>query len=148
MKGPSVTGDETVDPRMAEAWRRVFARAAESRARLAAIVVADAQPVGSLRELDQRDPRGRFVYELAATAIGVATDHLEAWRELRQEAHCQPMWAHASILRGALETSCVCRWLVDPSKSSSERVRRGVKAPGALTCTRGHQDYITLTSSV
>ena len=131
---PKPSGETTADlqinqdPRVTAEIRRLLAQVPDLRAREEAIIRADIKGAGSLAELDCRHSLGRFIFELSAAAIGVAGDHLDTWRRLIDDALAQPGWAHVTILRGAFETSCFCRWLVDPTVSSAERIRRGVAA--------------------
>jgi len=83
-------------------------------------------PPGSLHDLDCRRPLGRFVHELAHAALSVSVDHLLGLQAMLRSAH--PVYSHMTLLRGALETACLGRWLLDPSASSAERVTRGVAA--------------------
>jgi hypothetical protein len=117
-----------VDPRTAAMIRRLLAEVPGLWAREQAVVRANSHEVGSSAEIDNRHALGRFTWELAGQALGVAGDHLETWRRLIEDAHAQPGWAHVTILRGAMETACLCRWLVDPTVSSAERLQRGVAA--------------------
>jgi hypothetical protein len=116
------------DPKVTAEIRRLMDLVPGLRAREEAIIRADIKGAGSLAELDGRHSLGRHIFELSATAIGVAGDHLDTWRRLIEDAQVQPGWAHVTILRGAIETSCFCRWLVDPTVNSAERIRRGVAA--------------------
>ena len=108
--------------------RQLLARVPDLRAREQAIVRAETKGSGSHAELDSRHKFGRFIWELSAQALGVAGDHLDTWRRLIEDAQVQPGFAHVTIARGAIETSSFCRWLVDPTLNSAERIRRGVAA--------------------
>jgi len=121
--------DQTIqEPKITALIRQLLAQVPELRDREQAIVRANTKGSGSLAELDGRHSLGRFVWELSAQALGVAGDHLETWRRLIEDARTQPGFAHVTILLGAIETSCLCRWLADPKVTSAERVRRGVAA--------------------
>jgi hypothetical protein len=117
-----------VDAKTAALIRRLLAEVPGLWAREQAVVRANSHAVGSSAEVDNRQSLGRFAWELAGQALGVAGDHLETWRRLIEDARAQPGWAHVTILRGAMETACLCRYLVDPKVSSPERLRRGVAA--------------------
>jgi hypothetical protein len=121
-------GKTDQDPKATAEIRLLMAQVPGLQAREQAVVRANTKGVGSLAELDERHSLGRFVWELSAQALGVASDHLETWHRLIDDALVQPGFAHVTILRGAIETSSLCRWLVDPTVSSAERVRRGVAA--------------------
>ncbi len=116
------------DPKATAEIRRLMARVPGLRAREEAVIRADIKGAGSRAELDCRHSLGRFIFELSASAIGVAGDDLDTWHRLIDDALAQPGCAHVTILRGAIETSCFCRWLVDPTVNSAERIRRGVAA--------------------
>jgi hypothetical protein len=69
----------------------------------------------------------RFVRIHAAQALASALDHLTAWR-LLVDARGIPILAHMTLLRGALEGSVRCRWLIDATIDSTTRVARGYAA--------------------
>lgn len=81
---------------------------------------------GSRAAVDSAQPLGQHVLFLAGLALSNAIEHLEIWRLVLVEAKTQPMAAHMTLLRGALEGAVTCRWLVDPAADSRERIRRGV----------------------
>lgn len=54
----------------------------------------------------------------------VGLDHLVAWRMLRLQAGAQPIFAHLTLIRAALEGLTIARWLCDESIGTDERVRR------------------------
>ena len=116
------------DEKITSLLRQLLGEVPGLRAREQMIVRAETKGAGSLAELDDRHKFGRFIWELSAQALGVAGDHLEAWRRLIYDANAQPGFAHVTIARGAIETSALCRWLVDPNVTSGERIRRGVAA--------------------
>jgi hypothetical protein len=120
--------EATQDPRTTALVRKLLAEVPALRRRDEAVVRANAKGPGSPAELDGRHELGRFVWELAPVSLGVAGDHLETWRLLIEDAHRQPGWAHLTLLRGAIENASFCRWLVEPTATSFERVRRGVAA--------------------
>jgi hypothetical protein len=108
--------EATQDPRTTALVRKLLAEVPALRRRDEAVVRANAKGPGSPAELDGRHE------------LGVAGDHLETWRLLIEDAHRQPGWAHLTLLRGAIENASFCRWLVEPTATSFERVRRGVAA--------------------
>jgi len=82
---------------------------------------------GSLSEADNQLPHSGYIRGQATIAVSVAYDHLRAW-SLIIEGGTLPNYAPMTLVRTALETSALCRWLVDPTLSSMERVARGVSA--------------------
>ncbi len=107
---------------------RALSKVPDLGVREQAIVRADQKEPGSLADVDGRHPLGRYVWELAPALLGAAGNHLETWRHLVAKAKYHPAWAHMSLLRVALETSCLARWLLDPTKETATRVQRGVAA--------------------
>jgi hypothetical protein len=65
---------------------------------------------------------------LAMPAIHVGLDHLYAWRQLRLVANSEPIFAHLSLIRAAMEGLIVARWMLDPSIGGGERLARAVGA--------------------
>ena len=80
----------------------------------------------SLASRDGPAELGQYAWVLGASAMSSAIDHLISWNELRQRVH--PTYGHMTLLRGSLEGSVLCRWLVDPKASAEERLRRGAGA--------------------
>lgn len=80
----------------------------------------------SLASSDGLAELGQYAWVLGASAMSSAIDHLISWNELRQRVH--PTYGHMTLLRGSLEGSVLCRWLVDPKASAEERLRRGAGA--------------------
>lgn len=117
-RGPAVPPD----------LRKSLAEVPGLRRRQATVVRANTKAPGTLAELDGKHALGRFVWELAAHSLAVAGDHLDAWRRLIEDAHAQPGWAHATLLRGAIENASFSRWLMDPAATSAQRVSQGVAA--------------------
>lgn len=72
-------------------------------------------------------PLGRHPLTLGSTALAVAGDHLRTW-VLVMRVGPMPIYAAYTLLRAAIETAALCRWLVDPSETSEERVARGAAA--------------------
>lgn len=110
--------------------------AAELRQRLAGVDVlwaryhaAARRPIeaGTLAGDDDAHPHARFVAIHATQALSSALDHLNAWR-LLVDGNRLPIQAHMTLLRGALEGSVRCRWLVDATTDSLTRVARGYAA--------------------
>lgn len=95
-----------------EIWRRREAVLRRSPAR------------GSLAVADAALPDARFVSIFAGQALGSAVDDLHAWRLLIRCGEI-PLWAHFTLLRGALEGAVRCRWLVDSRVDCGVRVGRG-----------------------
>ena len=83
--------------------------------------------VATLAGVDNALPHARFVSIHAAQALASALDHLTAWRLLIDAGHV-PIQAHMTLMRGALEGSVRCRWLVDATVDSMTRVGRGYAA--------------------
>lgn len=79
---------------------------------------------GSRAARDGRTALGRMAWDLAAPAGAIGLDHLLAWRTLRLKAMNQPLFAHVTLLRGAIEGAAIVRWLCDPGVDSVERMRR------------------------
>lgn len=64
-------------------------------------------------------------WDYGIAAMSAAIDHLQTWSDLYLVARRLPRFAEYTLLRSTLEAVVTCRWLVDPSKSPRERVRRG-----------------------
>jgi hypothetical protein len=114
----------TQDPEVTRQLRDKLSEVPNLRRRAAAVlspVERSDAPIAS----DRRSPLGRYVWEQATNAIGSAGDHLATWNWLLEHGF-QPSMAHITIVRAVLETACMARWLLDPSVTSSERVRRAV----------------------
>jgi hypothetical protein len=82
---------------------------------------------GSLATSDGAIPHARWVLASAHMALGVASDHMNAWR-LLVNGRLIPIYSPMTLLRAGLEAAVLCRWLVDPRPTSLERVARGVAA--------------------
>lgn len=80
---------------------------------------------GSRAEADSRLKIGRYAWEMASLKIAFAHDHLGTWRRVIADARVVPNFSQYSLLRTALETSCVARWIVDPKAKQTDRFRRG-----------------------
>jgi hypothetical protein len=83
---------------------------------------ASAAP-GSPAAVDAALPEARYVSLYAGQALGMAFDHLAAWRLLINGREL-PMQAHLTLLRAALEGSDRCRWHVEAKVSPGVRVGR------------------------
>lgn len=105
--------------------RRAVDRADAIHARVAALH-QDPRP-GSTAASDAEIPHARWVLLSARMALGVASDHLTAWR-LIVDTRTIPIYSPMTLLRAALEGGLLCRWLVDPRIAPPERVARGVSA--------------------
>ena len=115
----------SMEPRVTAELRRAVGRADQIHAR-AQGVPRDPIP-GSLAASDSAVPHARWVLLSANMALGVASDHLTAWK-LVVESRLIPIYSPMTLLRAALEGAVLCRWLVDPRPDALERVARGVVA--------------------
>jgi hypothetical protein len=111
--------DPAITTRMAERLVRIVAL----RKRHDELALATPAP-NSSAAADAPHPVGALVWILATQAWAVASDHALAWYELLTKAQAQPMRAHASLLRGALEGAVTTRYLVDPSLGAAQRLER------------------------
>lgn len=114
-----------MEPEAAVELKRAVDRADEIHAR-AQGVPREPRP-GSLAASDAAVPHARWVILSANMALGVASDHLTAWK-LLVESRVIPIYSPMTLLRAALEAGVLCRWLVDPRPDPLERVARGVAA--------------------
>jgi len=122
-----------LDPAIREALVREAGALLELARRCGAATSRDAGR-GSLALEDRRfapgpekRPLGRHPLTLATTALSVAADHLRTW-VIVMRVGPMPIYGAYTLLRAAIETAALCRWLVDPSETSEERVARGVAA--------------------
>lgn len=109
-----------------------FGKATELGSRYEALVAAGPIP-GSRAADDFARPLGDLVWYQATGALVAGNDHAIAGYELLATAHLQPMRAHASLLRGALEGAVTCCYLVERSADQGERLRRA--------CALQFEDY-------
>ena len=116
---------ENQDPKATAELVRLLSMTAELQTRLHFVVTTRRRPSSPAAE-DEDHPLGHHAVILATEAVAAAVEHLEVWRRLLTVAQVQPYGAHMTLIRGALEGSVTCRWLVDASVPSVERVRRGV----------------------
>jgi len=79
---------------------------------------------GSAAHRDGKNKLGKIAWDRALPASSIGVDHLAAWRVLRLTAGYQPIFAHFTLLRGAIEGAAVARWICDPAIGVSERIRR------------------------
>lgn len=114
-----------MDPEATVALRRAVARADEIHVRVQG--VPRKPPAGSPAASDAAIPHARWVLLSASMAIGVASDHLTAWK-LVVDGGLIPIYSPMTLLRSAFEGAVVCRWLVDPRPTPLQRVARGVAA--------------------
>jgi hypothetical protein len=90
-----------------------------------AILTPAAPESAAAVELDNKSQA--YAYNVAATAIQNAIDHLRAWRQLLQTG-LMPMYAHMSLLRTAYESALVAYWLLEPGTDAVTRHARGFGA--------------------
>jgi hypothetical protein len=90
-------------------------------------LVVRPDPPGSAAQLDKGDKLGAMAYDLAATYLRAALDHVHAWRALFQ-TRVIPSFAQISLLRTAHEAALIAFWLMEPGVASNERRARGVAA--------------------
>ncbi len=79
---------------------------------------------GSRAARDNRIRLGQMAWHLALPASTIGVDHLVAWRMLRLNAGIQPVFAHFTLIRGAIEGTAIARWLCDPKIDGPTRIRR------------------------
>lgn len=114
-----------MEPEAAVELKRAVDRADEIHAR--AQGVSREPQFGSLAASDAAVAHARWVILSANMALGVASDHLTAWK-LVVDSRVIPIYSPMTLLRAALEAAILCRWLVDPRPDPLERVARGVAA--------------------
>lgn len=74
-----------------------------------------------------RTALGRYAWDLSVASIGAANDHLVALDGLLGVEQ-KPTWAYFTLMRSAVETACLARWLSEPGITPSRRLGRGVAA--------------------
>lgn len=94
--------------------------------RLDVLVLQPAHP-GSPADVEKRDKPGAMAYDLAATYLRAALDHMRAWRTLLHAGEV-PTYAHFSLLRTAHESALIALWLLEPGLLADERRARGIAA--------------------
>jgi hypothetical protein len=82
---------------------------------------------GSVADQEKRDKLGAMAYDLAATYLRAALDHMRAWRTLLHAGEV-PTYAHFSLLRTAHESALIALWLLEPGLLADERRARGIAA--------------------
>ncbi len=121
-----VMADHTqMDPEASAELHRAVARSVAIHER-AQRKIGDPRP-GSPAAADAVIPHARWIITSANMAVGVAADHLFAWK-LIVDGRQIPVYAPMTLLRTALEGAVLTRWLVDPRPGALERVSRGVAA--------------------
>lgn len=115
---------ETQDPRITARLAEALVQAPILFDRLRAVAQSGVSP-GSEAAMDASVPLGHHVRIMAIDHLTTGVEHLVMWHRLLT-AGVQPYVAHLTLVRGAMEGAVTCRWLIDPRKDSSERVRRGV----------------------
>lgn len=83
---------------------------------------------GSLAMSDRALPLGQLALELASVSWSIGADHVIAWHRLLTRGLAQPMAAHITLARSAIEGAVMCRWLLDPGLDAEERRWRGAAA--------------------
>lgn len=91
---------------------------------------------GSEAKIDDAKAVSRFALEFARQQWIMGSDYLVAW-DLILKAGRLPSFAHAALLRQALEGAVTARWLMEPGIDPAERCRRG-----ALIQRRDYQDRL------
>jgi hypothetical protein len=82
---------------------------------------------GSAAAAELADKSQAYAYNVAATAIQNAIDHLRAWRQPLRTG-LMPMYAHMSLVRTAYESALVAYWLLEPGIDADTRHARGFGA--------------------
>jgi hypothetical protein len=122
------TDSDRQDPKITARLLRSLAAVPELFARINALQLAGLSPQSEAAkdaELPPGDDKvGQHVAFLATQHLSNGIQHLLAWHELFK-AETQPIAAHLTLVRGAVEGAVLCRWLVDPGNDSAERLRRG-----------------------
>ena len=116
----SASQDPLITARLAE----VLAPAPMLFDRLGVLARAAGVP-GSKASEDASMPLGHHVRILAVDHLSTGLEHLVMWRRLLMSG-VQPNAVHMTLVRGAMEGAVNCRWLIDPRRDDTERVRRGV----------------------
>jgi hypothetical protein len=91
------------------------------------ILVLQPAPMRSPARTERGDKLGAMAYDLAATYLRAALDHMRAWRAMVHAGEV-PIYAHFSLLRTAHESALIALWLLEPNLSAHERRARGVAA--------------------
>jgi hypothetical protein len=80
---------------------------------------------GSAAALDALERCGEEAGSHAFVALSIAIELLEAWGAVFLKGQILQPLAPFAMLRGSMEGSVVCRWLVDPRATPAERAARG-----------------------
>lgn len=108
-------------------YARILEPLAAARAQLSELSRRGPTP-GSPAAREGRTRVGRLAWILAVSAASIGVDHLAAWQAVRVAASLQPIFAHLTLIRGAVEGCAVARWLADTSVSSTVRMQRAAGA--------------------
>lgn len=91
------------------------------------VLVVQPAPPRSPAGREKSDKLRAMAYDLAATYLRAALDHMRAWRTMVHAGEV-PTYAHFSLLRTAHESALIALWLLEPGLSADERRTRGVAA--------------------
>jgi hypothetical protein len=91
------------------------------------IVTSTTDPASAAAS-DRADELAALAYDLAATFIVAAADHLAAWRALVADARIVPSFAFVSLCRVAHEAAFSALWLLEPVPTVADRAARGLAA--------------------
>lgn len=114
-------------PQVVAAVLTDLARLDQIRQAFTAAVTATAHPA-SAATTERADEFAALAYDLAATFITAAADHLIAWRALVADARTVPSFAFISLCRVAHETAFSALWLLEPVPTVADRAARGLAA--------------------
>jgi hypothetical protein len=90
-------------------------------------LTAAARPAnGSLAAQDGHNLLGRIPFDLSLPALSIGLDHLACWYALPVQASRMPAFAHFTLIRTALESSTLVRWLLEPDTEAG-RLARGAR---------------------
>lgn len=84
-------------------------------------------PPASEAARDKTEKHRALAYDLAATFLRAALDHVRAWRTLVHAGEV-PIFAQFSLLRTAHESALTAYWLCEPGITPDERRARGIAA--------------------
>jgi hypothetical protein len=113
-------------PAIVDALFQDLHRVDDLSARLDTIVLQPAPPQ-SPAGIGRTDKLQAMGYDLAATYLRAAIDHVHTWLTLLRAGEV-PSYAHFSLLRTAHESALIALWLLEPGLSSDDRCARGVAA--------------------
>jgi hypothetical protein len=123
-------------PAIVDALFQDLHRVDDLSARLDTIVLQPAPPQ-SPAGIGRTDKLQAMGYDLAATYLRAAIDHVHTWLTLLRAGEV-PSYAHFSLLRTAHESALIALWLLEPGLSSDDRCARGVAAQLTAQVRRGH----------